>query len=198
MIRAERLMVELGGVRALALDHLEIADGERVGIRGPNGSGKSTLLRVLAGFVTPSSGSVTGLPPPGRTVLVHQRPYFLRGTARANVAYALRVAGRPKSEAADWLERLGAGALAERDASVLSGGERRRVAVARALCVGPEVSLLDLPFAALDEAGIAQVTEALIAYEGTLVIAAPDLAGAPVSGIIDLDDLTQGAVVAEA
>lgn len=186
MITVRDLRVSFDGVPALVLDALDIAPGERLGIRGPNGSGKSTLLRVLAGFVKPTAGSVVGVPPPGRTVLVHQYPHLLRGTARSNVAYALARAGKPEDEAAAWLDRLGATAFADRDAKVLSGGERRRVAIARALCVDPEVLLLDEPFAALDEAGARQVLDALASFDGALVIAAPDLSDAPVSRVVGL------------
>jgi len=175
MIRVRDLEVRFGPTTALALPSLDIEDGARLGIEGRNGCGKSTLLRVLAGLLPPTRGSVEGLLAPGRCALVHQRPYFLRGSARENVAYALRLAKRPRSEADDLLARLGATAFADRPAAVLSGGERRRIAIARALAVRPALLLLDEPFAALDEAGVAAVTAELDRFEGTLVIAAPAL-----------------------
>lgn len=175
MIRLEKIEMRFGKVRALALPALEIAPGERLGIRGRNGCGKSTLLRILAGLLKPTSGRVEGLPPPGRAVLVHQRPHLLRGTALENVAYALGLHGRPKAEADAWLESLGAAHLADQQANTLSGGERRRIALARALATHPDLLLLDEPFAALDEPGADVLCKAIEAYPGTLVIAAPDL-----------------------
>ncbi len=183
MIKASGLRVRLDGILALRLDALEIAEGERVGVRGPNGSGKTTLLRVLAGLVKPTEGTVTA---PRATVLVHQQPYLFRGTARENVAYALKLNRRPAREADEWLVRLGAQGFADRPASTLSEGERRRVAIARALAAHPEALLLDEPFAALDEEGRATVTAALRDFKGTLVIAAPHLDGAPVERIVEL------------
>jgi len=187
MMRVHDLTVRFGDVCALSLPALEIERGERVGIRGPNGSGKSTLLRTLAGLQRPTTGSVEGVPPPGRAVLVHQRPHFFRGTARENVAYALRLHGRDADEAGALLEQLGAGRLADREARTLSGGERRRVAIARALATRPELLLLDEPFAALDVEGLGTVRHALAAYEGTLVIAAPDLSDGDVQRVVELE-----------
>ena len=180
MIRVENLVVNIAGVTALELPSLDIAAGERVGIEGANGCGKSTLLRVLAGLLAPTSGTVTGCPPPGETVLVHQQPYMLRGTALDNVRYALRVARRPADEAGLWLERLGGGRFADRDAKVLSVGEQRRVALARALASHPHVLLLDEPLAGLDDEGREALDKGLGEFEGTLVVAAPDLERAPV------------------
>ncbi|HEX5136507.1 MAG TPA: ATP-binding cassette domain-containing protein [Planctomycetota bacterium] len=183
MIRAKGLVVRLDGIEALRLDALEVSRGERVGVRGPNGSGKTTLLRVLAGLLNPTEGTVEA---PRRTVLVHQQPYLFRGTARENVAYALRLNGHPAREAGEWLARLAADAFADRPASTLSEGERRRVAIARALATRPEALLLDEPYAALDAAGVATVTAALRAFGGTLVIAAPDLRDAPIQRVMAL------------
>ena len=186
MIRLHDVHVRFGPVEALALARLELGAGERLGVEGANGSGKSTLLRVLAGLLRPTEGRVEGLRPPGRAVLVHQRPYLLRGSAAENVGYALRIRGRAPREAGAWLARLGAGHLAERAAGDLSGGERRRVAIARALAAEPELLLLDEPFAALDGAGADALRAVLDTYEGMLVIAAPDLAPAPVTRRIRL------------
>ncbi len=156
-------------------------------MEGANGSGKSTLLRVLAGLLAPTEGRATGRLRPGRVVLVHQRPYLFHGTAEENVAWAARAAHRPRREAPPWLERLGASHLARRAARDLSGGERRRVALARALVVRPDMLLLDEPFAALDEGGANALLEALAAFEGTLVVAAPHLGPAPVDRIHPLE-----------
>ncbi len=186
MIRAQHVSVRFGPIEALLLEELVIRPGERLGVRGPNGSGKSTLLRVLGGLQPLTAGTLEGAPPPGRTVLVHQQPYLFRGTARDNVACALRWRRRPRAAAADWLERLGAAHLADRDATALSGGERRRVAVARALAADPEVLLLDEPFAALDAAGCDAVASAIEHFAGTLVVAAPELSGIALEHVIEL------------
>lgn len=187
MIVLNNVVVRINGVEALRLAALRIERGERVGVRGPNGAGKSTLLRLIAGLIPPTKGRVEGLPSHGRAVLLHQHPYLFRGTAAENVAWALRLHKRPAAEARDWLGRLGAAPFADRPANELSGGERRRVALARALCVRPEVLLLDEPFTALDEEGLTAALAAIEAYEGTLVVAAPHLSGVPVRRIVDLE-----------
>ena len=173
MIRLRDIAMRFGDVLALRLAALDIEPGTHLAVHGPNGVGKTTLLRILAGVIEPSDGTVEGLPPPGRAVLVHQQPYLFRGTARDNVAYALRLAGRDVGEAGPLLARVGAEALADRAARDLSGGERRRVALARALAVEPELLLLDEPFAALDQAGIEAVEDVIHAFPGTLVVASP-------------------------
>jgi len=186
MIRLRDLEMRFGDVLALALPSLDIEAGERLGVRGHNGSGKSTLLRILAGLLVPTRGTVEGVPRPGRAVLLHQRPYLFRGTARDNVAYALRLARRPAAEAGALLERLGAAPFADRVARELSGGERRRVAIVRALAVRPALLLLDEPFAALDAPGSEALRSVIAEFEGTLVIAAPDLEGVPLTRSVDL------------
>jgi tungstate transport system ATP-binding protein len=186
VIRLENLVVRFGDVRALDLPSLEIEDGTHLGVRGPNGSGKSTLMRVLAGLLAPTEGRVEGLPPPGRAVLVHQRPYLFQGTARDNVAYALRLHGRSRLDAPTYLAKLGAEHLADRRARDLSGGERRRVAIARALATHPTLLLLDEPFAALDAPGEEALHEVLASFDDTLVVTEPELDGAPFTRVLDL------------
>ena len=110
--------------------------GERLGIVGPNGSGKSTLLRVMAGFEPDFAGDCRITSPRNETVFVHQSPFLFRGTVLSNVEYGLAARSVSRSDrrtlALDWLKRFGIAALADRQVNGLSGGEARRVAVARA------------------------------------------------------------------
>jgi len=174
MIRLSNIQVRFGQVMALTLDELELREHEILGVAGPNGSGKSTLLRVLAGLLVPTAGEMSGLPAPGRVVLVHQEPYFFNGTVRENLAYALRLAHRDINETAGWLERACASHLADRPAQVLSVGEQRRVAIARALAVHPQVLLLDEPFAGLDGEHRKIIRDELAIFGGSMVVAAPE------------------------
>jgi tungstate transport system ATP-binding protein len=173
VIRCEEVSVRFGEVMALAPTTFDLAEGARVSVVGPNGSGKTTLLRVLAGLLEPTSGRVTGRPPPGRTVLVRQRPHMFHGTAERNVRLAARLAGEGASLTSSLLDRLGLRDVAERDVRVLSGGERRRVAIARALARRPEVLLLDEPVAELDPTAAARVASALSEFPGTVVVTSP-------------------------
>jgi tungstate transport system ATP-binding protein len=149
---------------ALEVPALDVAAGEVLAIIGPNGSGKSTLLRVLGLLERPGGGEVLveGRPADARHALaerrrmatVFQEPLLADDTVTGNVTLGLRFRGVPAAEAAPraarWLERLAVGALAERQARTLSGGEAQRVALARALVLEPAVLLLDEPFASLD------------------------------------------------
>ena len=143
---------------------LDVAAGELLAIMGPNGSGKSTLLRVLGLLERPEAGTVRfhgqlvdardALAERRRMATVFQEPLLADATAADNVGLGLRFRGVAAAVAAPrvaaWLERLGVGALASRQARTLSGGEAQRVALARALVLEPEVLLLDEPFAGLD------------------------------------------------
>jgi molybdate transport system ATP-binding protein len=148
---------------------LSVERGETVAVLGPNGAGKSTLLGVLAGLLRPDSGRVVlggrvltdtasgaWLPTHRRGVgLLAQEPLlFPHLTALGNVAFGPRCRGVGRAEAArrarQLLAEVDAAELADRRPTQLSGGQARRVAVARALAGEPELLLLDEPLAALD------------------------------------------------
>jgi len=157
VVTARGLSASIGTFALGPLD-LDIAAGTHAALLGPSGAGKSTLLRALAGLVR-ASGEVilggrssAGLPPEQRPIgwVPQGGGLFPHLSARANVAL-VRAADAPAAE--ELLERVGAGALADRFPASLSGGETLRVALARALGRRPAVLLLDEPLAAIDRPG---------------------------------------------
>lgn len=178
MIELNDLKVTKNGTTICAIDRLSVAAGGRVGIIGENGSGKSTLLKVLAGLEQEIEGSCKVQIPPGDRVYVHQQPFLFRGSVLSNVMYGLRSRGVGGAEcqrrARAWMDRTGVLALAESSSAHLSGGERKRTALARALAVEPGLLLLDEPLADLDNDGVARVLEVLGELsETTVVVASP-------------------------
>jgi ABC-type sugar transport system ATPase subunit len=173
-LRAHDLRVRRGRREVVRGIDLDVAAGEVVAILGPNGAGKSTLLEALGG-VLPSTGQLVV---PGRVATVMQTPGLARRTVRANVLLALAWWRVPRAERAtradDALRSMRADHLARRQAWTLSGGERRRVHLARGVALQADVLLLDEPFAGLDpEAHGALVDDAaaaLRAAAGSVVI----------------------------
>ena len=178
MIRIENLRVTKKEQTICWIDALQVAKGERVIIRGTNGSGKSTLLRVIAGLEKDFTGNCTLSVPVSDCCYVHQSPYMFRGTVLANATYGLRALGirraTAETQAGSLLARLGMEQKLDRPAQALSGGELRRVAIARVLLLSPKVLLLDEPFAELDAMGSNLVSKELEAFAGTLLLASPN------------------------
>src|SRR6267142_545047 len=139
---------------------LRVQPGEFVSVVGPTGCGKSTLLNVAVGLLEPSAGRVEVLGEP-LTGLNAKAGYLFQTealmpwrTARANVAAGLEFRGVKRSDALeranDWLQRVGLRGFGERYPHQLSGGMRKRVALAQTLILDPQIILMDEPFSALD------------------------------------------------
>lgn len=164
MIEAEGIVHRYPGF-SLSVERLAVEPGEVLAVVGPSGAGKSTLLRLLAGLEAPHRGRVHRR---GPAVYLDQTPYLLERSVLENAAFGLRLKGWPapkaRKRALAWLERVGLAGLEARPARALSGGERVRLALARALAVEPAALLLDEPTANLDPANVARI-EALIRAE---------------------------------
>ena len=212
------------GAPVLTVAELELAAGGVTAFCGPNGAGKTTLLQLLAFLSAPSAGSVRffgepatprRLPALRRQVsLLLQSPYLFRGSVQDNVEWGLKIRGTPagirRRAAAQALEQVGLGDLAQRPTAQLSGGERQRAALARVLVLEPRAVCLDEPTNHLDTAGRSALEEILagwVAERGvTLVMATHDTAfarrlGARVLrldggalGPVEPDNLIQGRV----
>ena len=160
--------------RAVLTDvSLSVAKGEVVGLLGPNGAGKTTCFYSIMGLVKPDSGritldgaDITGLPMYRRAILglgyLPQETSIFRGmTVEQNISAVLEMAEPDASARAARLETLldefGLGRLRSAPAMALSGGERRRCEIARALAANPSIMLLDEPFAGIDPSSISDI-----------------------------------------
>lgn len=145
---------------AVADTDLDVRDGEFVAIVGPTGCGKSTLLNVAAGLLSPSAGQCAIFGNELKSIN-RKAGYLFQAdalmpwkTAIENVAISLEVNGRPRAEAREraleWLARVGLSAFTNRYPHQLSGGQRKRVALAQVLILDPKILLMDEPFGPLD------------------------------------------------
>ena len=164
-LEVEGLTAVLGGQKVLEVASLQVFYNEVLVIIGPNGSGKTTLLLCLASLLKPSSGSlsyggiassdgISAVKLRRKFAVAFQDPLLLSRSVLDNVTLGLRLRGIKGSEvkerAEKWLNRFGVAQLAKRQARTLSGGEAKRVSLARALVLDPEILFLDEPFNALD------------------------------------------------
>jgi ABC-type sulfate/molybdate transport systems ATPase subunit len=151
LLRCEHLSVKRGDREVVRDVSLELRVGELVALLGPNGAGKSTLLDALGGALPPAHGRIDRN---GRVAIGLQSPDLARRSVLTNVTLALAWWGVPRAVRADRareaLRTMGVEHLAPRPAWSLSGGERRRVHLARTLAVRPDILMLDEPFAGLD------------------------------------------------
>lgn len=186
VLEARSLTKSYGTTRALAGVDLSIHRGESVAIMGASGSGKTTLLHVLAGIVTPDSGTVTFQPSTGHAVelaglgesarsrlrrekfgFVFQQGLLIPElTAVENVALASMINGVKRADAtahaASWLAALGLAGMEDRRIGELSGGQAQRVAIARAQATGADLVFADEPTGALDSHTSQDVMNALL------------------------------------
>ena len=170
MIALRDFLVRKQGQTICQIDELKVDAGETLAVIGANGSGKTTLLRVLADLEKDFAGHCSVLGNRFQKTYVHQHPLLFRGTVLDNVRYGLRREVDPLQ----LLAALGVETLAERNVVGLSGGEARRVALARALATEPKLLLVDEPFADLDAAAGERVCQLLSQLtETTIVIASP-------------------------
>ncbi len=162
---AINLTTSFGTQKVLNISSLSVLPNEVLVIIGPNGSGKTTLLLCLALLLKPTTGEIQYSGEPisdehsklrlrRRIAVVFQEPLLLNSTVWDNVTLGLNLRSISKGEARDraqkWLERFGVSNLVKRQARTLSGGEAKRVSLARAFALEPEVLFLDEPFTALD------------------------------------------------
>jgi NitT/TauT family transport system ATP-binding protein len=154
-LRVSNLTISYGGEPVLEGASISVGQGQFVSLVGPSGSGKSSLLRAVIGLQRPLAGLVeTGLKPSEIGILFQDDALLPWKTARDNVALGLTFHGvehrRAIAQADSWLERLGLAGLGDRFPRHLSGGQRKRVALAQVLAMKPRLFLMDEPFASLD------------------------------------------------
>jgi lipopolysaccharide export system ATP-binding protein len=173
-LEASHLRKSFGRTLAVADVSFSMETGEVIGLLGPNGAGKTTIFYMIAGFLKPNAGSVhfngrqiDRLPMFKRAMLgisyLPQEPsIFRRLTVEENILAVLEVrstlslSGR-REKARALMEEFGIAHLAHQPAYTLSGGERRRAEIARALAIEPKFLLLDEPFTGIDPIAIREI-----------------------------------------
>jgi NitT/TauT family transport system ATP-binding protein len=178
-VRVRDLSISYGGDEpVLEGASIEVGKGQFVSLVGPSGSGKSSLLRAVIGLQKPLAGTVDpGVQPVEVGMLFQDDALLPWKTARDNVALGLEFRGCARKSAlvqADyWLGRLGLHGFENRYPRHLSGGQRKRVALAQVLAQMPKLLLMDEPFASLDaivRARIVQDVASLVEEEGISVL----------------------------
>lgn len=172
-LRAENLIKQYGNRMVVKGVSLEVSQGDIVGLLGPNGAGKTTTFYMTVGFVQPKSGKVyldeeeiTDLPMYKRArkgvgYLPQEASIFRKLTVEDNIKAVLEMTKLTKKEQAHKLEELldefSLHKVRKSNGDTLSGGERRRTEIARALAVNPKFILLDEPFAGIDPIAVEDI-----------------------------------------
>ncbi|WCL83071.1 LPS export ABC transporter ATP-binding protein [Saprospira sp. CCB-QB6] len=172
-LRAENLIKQYGNRMVVKGVSLEVSQGDIVGLLGPNGAGKTTTFYMTVGFVQPKSGHVylddeeiTDLPMYKRArkgvgYLPQEASIFRKLTVEDNIKAVLEMTKLTKKEQAHKLEELldefSLHKVRKSNGDTLSGGERRRTEIARALAVNPKFILLDEPFAGIDPIAVEDI-----------------------------------------
>ena len=164
MLKVTKLSVSYAGTPIISELSFEVPTATSLAITGPSGVGKSTVLQAICGLVRISSGAIsvddrdiTQLPTHKRGIgmVTQSNDLFPHRTVSQNIAFGLRMRGLSSKDTSqrvqEMLDVVGLSDLAERDIHTLSGGESRRIALARALAPSPSILLLDEPFTGLDD-----------------------------------------------
>ncbi|MDH3445033.1 MAG: LPS export ABC transporter ATP-binding protein [Deltaproteobacteria bacterium] len=183
VLKAVRVAKSYNGRRVVDGISLEVCGGEIVGLLGPNGAGKTTTFQMMVGLVQPDDGKVllndedlTEAPiyqraRSGISYLPQESSVFRRLTVQNNlyaILETLELSAEEQRERADALMKmLGVAHLANHKAHTLSGGERRRVEIARALVLSPFFVLLDEPFTGIDPIAVAEIQKIVRRLIGT-------------------------------
>jgi NitT/TauT family transport system ATP-binding protein len=178
VLRVSDLTISYGGEPVLEGASLAVEQGQFVSLVGPSGSGKSSLLRAVVGLQQPLKGTVEREVASSDVAILFQDDALLPWkTARDNVALGLTLNGMRRRQALEqadrWLERLGLARFGHPFPRHLSGGQRKRVALAQVLAREPKLLLMDEPFASLDaivRARIIQDVAALVERERITVL----------------------------
>ncbi|OGB98770.1 LPS export ABC transporter ATP-binding protein [candidate division KSB1 bacterium RBG_16_48_16] len=173
VLRSEQLAKIYSKRKVVNQVSIEIKQGEIVGLLGPNGAGKTTTFYMIVGLIRPNAGrifldrqNITGYPMYKRAkmgigYLAQEASIFRSLTVQQNILAILETLGisreEQKQRAKKLLEELGVDRLAGSKAYTLSGGERRRVEIARALVTDPKFMLLDEPFAGIDPIAVEDI-----------------------------------------
>ncbi len=167
MLRVSGLTVGYGGEPVLEDIDLAVGAGQFASLIGPSGSGKTSILRVVT-HLQPSERGTVELDVPLRDVgfLFQDDALLPWRTVRQNVALGLRIRALPEQAAAEqadqWLALLGLTGFGDRYPGQLSGGQRKRVAIAQVLALKPKLLLMDEPFASLDAIVRTRITQELL------------------------------------
>jgi lipopolysaccharide export system ATP-binding protein len=177
-IQIENLVKNYGTHAVVDGVSLRLGAGEVVGLLGPNGAGKTTIFYMIVGLVPPSGGCVRLDGHDITRLRMHERArhgigylpqeasVFRKLTVAENILAIVEAVGVPRPQRADCVRRhldeLGLGPLAGQKAYTLSGGERRRLEIARSLVISPKFLLMDEPFAAIDPISVAEVQKIIL------------------------------------